>query len=105
MFSILSVDTIAYLNELKMSGIAEEHAEAIMRVTRKALEDFVEKDAFVKQTDIRLLELSIKKELQETKFEIIKYIHQTSWKTIGILATVQVVILGLLNIIGYTGHS
>lgn len=104
MFSLLSFDSVAYLNELKVSGIPDEHANAIMRATTKAMDDCFSKDNYIKHTDLRLLELSIKKELQEAKLDVIKYIHQNSWKTIGVLATLQVIILGLLNIMGYAGH-
>lgn len=83
-------DTLEYMDELKRSGMKQEEAEAITKATAKALTQLVETK-----------ELTTKKDIQEAKIELIKHISDSTWKTIGILATFQTVIIGVFGLIQY----
>lgn len=83
-------DTLEYMDELKRAGMEQEHAEAITKATQKAFNQVLDAK-----------DLATAKELQAVKIELIKYIGDSSWKTIGILATFQTTIIGIFGIIQY----
>ena len=83
-------DTLEYMDELKRSGMDQEQAEAITKATQKALNQLVDAK-----------ELSTKKDIQEVKIDLMKYISDSTWKTIGILATFQTIIIGMFGLIQY----
>jgi len=86
----VTFDTLEYMDELKRSGMKQEIAEAITKATSKALNQMMETK-----------ELATKKDLNDMKVELIKFISDSTWKTIGILATFQTVILGIFGLIQY----
>lgn len=86
----VTFDTLDFMDELKRSGMKQEEAEAITKATAKALNQMVETK-----------ELATKKDLQDIKVELIKFISESTWKTIGILATFQTVIIGLFGLIQF----
>ncbi len=90
MRTAITFDTLEFMDELKRSGMKPEAAEAITKATSKALNQMMETK-----------ELATKKDLNDTKIELIKYISDSTWKTIGILATFQTVILGIFGLIQY----
>ena len=90
MRSTITFDTLEYSEELKKSGMKPETAEAITKATQKALNQLV---------DVK--ELSTKKDIQEVKIDLMKYISDSTWKTIGILATFQTIILSIFGFIQY----
>jgi len=86
----VTFDTLEYMDELKRSGMKAEEAEAITKATAKALNQIAETK-----------ELATKKDLQEMKVELIKFISESTWRAIGILATFQTVIIGLFGLIQF----
>lgn len=86
----VTFDTLDFMDELKRSGMKQEEAEAITKATAKALNQMVETK-----------ELATKKDLQDIKVELIKFISESTWKTIGILATFQTIIIGLFGLIQF----
>lgn len=90
MRAAITFDTLEYMDELKRSGMRQEEAEAITKATAKALNQLVETK-----------ELATKSDLQEIKVELIKFISESTWKTIGILATFQTIIIGLFGLIQF----
>jgi hypothetical protein len=90
MSTAVPFDTLEYMDEIKRSGMDQEHAEAITKATAKAFNQMV-----------GIKELTTKKDLQEVKIDLIKVIHENTWKTIGILATFQTIIIGAFGLIQY----
>lgn len=86
----VTFDTLEYMDELKRSGMKQEVAEAITKATSKALNQMMDTK-----------ELTTKKDLNDMKVELVKFISESTWKTIGVLATFQTVILGIFGLIQY----
>jgi DNA-binding protein len=83
-------DTLEYMDELKKSGMHQEHAEAITKATAKA---------FTQMVDAK--ELSNKKDIHDLKIDLMRFMTETMWRTIGMLATFQTIILGLFGLIQF----
>jgi hypothetical protein len=90
MRATVTFDTLEYMDELKRAGMKIEEAEAITKATQKAFNQMIDTK-----------ELATKMDLNEIKVELVKYISDSTWKTIGILATFQTVILGIFGLIQY----
>lgn len=86
----VTFDTLEYMDELKRSGMKQEVAEAITKATSKALNQMMDTK-----------ELTTKKDLSDLKIELIKIGSENMWKTIGILATFQTIILGVFGLLQY----
>lgn len=99
MRSIISFDTLEYMDELKKAGMNNKEAEAITKATAKAFNQIMETREVSTRSDIT----SIKEEINQVKVELIKTIHDSTWKTIGMLATFQTIILGLFGLLQYAG--
>jgi len=90
MRSHVNFDTLEYMDELKKSGMKQEVAEAITKATSKALNQMMETK-----------EIATKNDIQELKIELVKFISASTWKTVGILATFQVITLGMFGLMKY----
>jgi hypothetical protein len=78
------------MNDLKKSGMDQKQAEAITKATAHIFNQMMDSK-----------DLATKSDLIEVKSELIRYIHENSLKTIGLLATFQTIILGLFGVIQY----
>lgn len=121
--SASNFDTLAYLQELKRSGMNENEAEAITKATAKAFSQVIDLKEIGTKSDFRQLEAVLKKEMSDNKLELVKYltdskaelvknIHETKlelikhtndtmWKTIGMLSLLQGLIIGAFGLIQY----
>jgi|GEM_PF-3500580 hypothetical protein len=97
----ITFDTLEYMDELKRSGMKQEEAEAITKATAKAFTQMLDTKEVAVKNDLKSLELAVKKDLNDTKLEMMKCISETMWKTIGILATFQTLIIGVFGILSY----
>lgn len=86
----INFDTLEYMDELKRSGMKIAEAEAITKATAKAFNQMLDTKEIATKSDIRALEISMRKEISETM-----------WKTISILATVQTIVIGAFGILQY----
>lgn len=104
MQSILHFDTLAYMEELKRSGMKNEEAEALTKATQKALGQIMDTKEIATKSDILIIKLDIEKlkvEMEKTKIELLKYTQSSMWKTISILATFQSVLMGVFGLINH----
>jgi polyhydroxyalkanoate synthesis regulator phasin len=85
------------MDEIKRSGMDQEHAEAITKATAKAMSKMMETKDIATKSDILL----VRKDIQEMKSELIKLINENTWKTIGLLATFQTIILTVFGFLQY----
>jgi len=90
MRATITFDTLEYMDELKRSGMRVEEAEAITKATQKAFGQMIETK-----------DIATKRDIQEAKTELVKYMNEGAWKIIGILATFQTLILGIFGLIQY----
>ncbi len=88
--STITFDTLEYMDELKRSGMKAEEAEAITKATQKAFSQMLVTKEVATKSDVKAAELHIRKEINESM-----------WKTIGMLATLQTVILSIFGFVQY----
>lgn len=93
----ITFDTLEYMDELKRSGMKVEEAEAITKATQKAFNQMMETKEVATKSDLQHVELALKKDIQEMKVELMKFVSESMWKTIGLLATFQTIILGIFG--------
>lgn len=84
----ITFDTLEYMDELKKSGMRQEEAEAITKATQRALNQLVETKDLATKNDLSELRLVLKSD-----------IHDAMWRTIKILATFQIVTVGVFTLI------
>ena len=92
MKSHITFDTLEYMDELKNAGMEQGLAEAITKANAKAFNQMID-----------MKELVTKKDLKEMEVSLIKFIGSSMWKTIGILATFQTLIIGIFGLIQHLG--
>lgn len=122
----IAFDTLEYMKDLKKSGMREEEAEAIVTATQKALGQLLETHDVATKSDITNVRSEIKNvksdiqlelhsfktelqseiqnvriEMHSMKADLLKLMHENMWKTVGILATIQTLVLGIFGIINY----
>lgn len=79
--------------------------EVCLKKDLKALEVSLKKD--VNETKLEVskaineTKLEMVKVINDTKIELLKYVSDNTWKTIGILATFQTIILGVFGLLQY----
>lgn len=89
MRSTIKFDTNEYIEELKRGGFEEKEAKSLMEATKRALNEW---------SDIS--DLATKKDIKNSKEELIKYIHNSMWQTIVILSTLMAIFSGLMHYFG-----
>lgn len=80
MQSLVNFDTLEYMDELKRSGMDQQHAEALTKATAKAFTQMMETKEIATKSDLR----SLKMELQA-------FIVKTITTSILILGGIQTV--------------
>jgi Protein of unknown function (DUF1640) len=87
MSATITFDTLSFMDELKRSGMDQEHAEAITKATAKALSQALEANSIATKRDISDL-----KDL----------IHSNTWKIISTLSITQGLFMTLFTFIQHT---
>lgn len=85
--NLVAFDTLEFVEILKKSGIPQGQAEAITKATSQALNEVLE-----------VKEIATKKDIQRLHTDIIKFINENSWKTIGMIVTFQMIMAGIITI-------
>ena len=80
----IKVDIPNAVKELTDSGISKKQAEAISRVLTESLETH---EDLATRNDLQLLDFSIKKDIAETKADIIKWVAGMLVAQVAIVAT------------------
>lgn len=80
----ITFDTLDFMDELKRSGMQQDHAEAITKATAKALSQALEANA-----------IATKKDISELK----DLIHANTWKIISTISVVQGMFITLFSFI------
>lgn len=70
----ITFDTLDFMDELKRSGMQQDHAEAITKATAKALSQALEANSIATKRDIS---------------ELKDLIHANTWKIISTVSVVQ----------------
>lgn len=83
-------DTLGFMDELKRGGIDQTHAEALTKATSHAFSQMIETN-----------DLATRHDIHQLKTEVITYMSDNMWKTIGILSTFQTVLLGVFGLLQY----
>lgn len=92
MKSAINFDTLEYMNNLK-KGFTQEQAEILTHANAQAFSEMIEVKELATKTDIK----EIRIDMEKMKVELIKFINENTWKTIGILATFQTLILTVFH--------
>ncbi len=80
MHSVVNFDTLEYMDELKRSGMDQQHAEALTKATAKAFTQMMETKEIATKSDLRTL-----------KMELQAFIVKTITTSILILGGIQTV--------------
>ena len=94
MRAAVTFDTLEYMDELKKSGMKQEEAEAITKATARAFVQMMETKDLCTKSDL-------KREINDLKVDLMKFINENTWKTIGIIVTLQMVGFGLFGVLRY----
>ncbi len=84
MQSSITFDTLGFMEELKRSGMEQDHAEAITKATAKAI-----------ATSLEANNIATKRDIDELK----DLIHSNTWKIISTLSIIQGMVVTLYTII------
>lgn len=87
-------NAITYANKLRNAGATKELAD----IQAEELDNIVNND-LVNKRDLKELEMLIKKDMLELELKLTKSINEGAWKTIGFIASFQIVTLGLFTFI------
>lgn len=84
MSAVITFDTLDFMDELKRSGMEQNHAEAITKATAKALSQALEANS-----------IATKKDISELK----DLIHSNTWKIISTISVAQGMFVTLYTLV------
>ena len=76
MTSTIAFDTLAYVKKLKAAGVPEKQAEVQAETFAEIIEDRIatKHDILLLKQDLKALELTLKRDIANSKAEIIKWV-------------------------------
>lgn len=86
----ITFDTLEFMDGIKESGLSQEQAEAITKVTSKAIAQIISTNDLALKDDIRQLEI-----------KMIKVVNDSMWKIIGIIGTLQTIMITAIGFVTY----
>jgi len=89
MTSTITFDTLAYVKKLKAAGVPEKQAEVQAETFAEIIEDRIatKHDILLLKQDLKELELTLKRDIANSKAEIIKWVAGMLVAQAAIVAT------------------
>lgn len=81
MRSVITFDTLEYLEGLKKAGMNAEEAEAITKATQKALNQILD-----------TYDIATKKDIRDLKVELQSFIIKSITSSIGVICSIQAIL-------------